>query len=78
MKFTIERTSDYDGIMKPSKNAVLSKEKSSFDTNVWEIEIESLEELIKLKEEVKYPIIIKNPCFIEGQNEIEIYDDYRE
>lgn len=78
MKFTIGRTSGFYDIRKPCENAVLSKHKTRFDEDLWEIEIASLEELVKLKEEVNYPIIIKNPYFIEGQNEIEIYDDYRE
>ena len=40
----------------------------------WEVDINTLEELIELETEVASPLIISS----DGMREIEIYDDYRE
>lgn len=43
-----------------------------FDDESYDIEIETLEDLIKFQKEKKHPIIIL------GDERLEIYDDYRE
>ena len=78
MKFTISRSSDLIMPEKPCEEAVLSEQKTLFNTNIWEIEINSLEELLKLKQKVGFPIIVSDPYHVDGQQELEIYDAYRE
>lgn len=77
MKFDITRTSDIFREEIPCKGAVLTERKTSYNENVWEIEINSLEELIELSKEVNCGIILCRPRSVEGMYELEIYDDYR-
>lgn len=79
MKFLIWKTSDdYE---KPCEKAVLASEKKNsygWLERAWEVEINSLEELLKLAEESE-----KKRLIIFAKDEkmgpsIEIYDDYRE
>lgn len=79
MKFIIDRTSSFyeEEIKKPCKNCVQEEitYKSGIKEKLWVIEVNSLEELMKLLRDVDEKIIIYE-C--EGNNYIEIYDDYRE
>lgn len=47
-------------------------------TDVWAIEINSLEELLAFKEEVKHELVIGTSYVDHKTPMIEIYDDYRE
>lgn len=70
MRFRISRVSDYSGEEQPCSNAI----KEGIDehgSNMWWVNIDSLDDLYKLIEEVGTIIIDPN-------NEIEIYDEYRE
>jgi hypothetical protein len=76
MRFLIKRTSDYDGVEKPCEKAKLVKpynpqENAIECKGVWEIEINSLEELIVLSNDVGAELIV-------SVGSIEIYDDWRE
>jgi hypothetical protein len=52
--------------------------KRDFEEEAWFIDIETLEDLIKLQNEVKQELII-GKCFWNDEiQSIEIYDDYRE
>ena len=64
MKYEISRTSDWLGEKKPCAKAYKENDK-------WYIDINSLEELNELISEVESKVIV-------GNNNIEIYDDYRE
>ena len=74
MEFYIERTSDWFHKKPPVKNRQLrlvpKNKKDAYSKNEWYIEINSLEDLVKLSEEEGS--LIFNP------GHIEIYDDYRE
>lgn len=78
MKFEITRASDVFREEMPCKGAVLTERKSRFNENVWEIEINSLEELIELSKEVNHGIILRRPHSAGDMYELEIYDDYIE
>jgi hypothetical protein len=66
MKFRISRTSEGRGQQpKPCKNATLEGDK-------WYIELNTLDELVALAKEVDEEIIIGK------DNDLEIYNDYRE
>ena len=77
MRFIITRTSDYDGKNPPCEGAVpLYKDKKSA---VWEIEINSLEELLQLSVKTVQPLILFAQDYDkDGVPELEIYDNYRE
>ena len=60
MKFDIYRTSDYSCSKKPCKKAVKDEARSNDYIATYTIEINSLEELLALKEEVSEIIIIDN------------------
>ena len=77
MKFQIERTSDWIGEKLPCEGAVLMKEGTSTDLPVYTIDIESLEDLVKLTEK-EDEISIKKSYEDGGLPVIEIYDTYRE
>lgn len=76
MKFIITRTSDY-GKNPPCEGAVLLyKDEESAE---WEIEINSLEELLQLSAKTAEPLIIFAQGYDKGNvPELEIYDNYRE
>lgn len=74
MKFDIYRTSSCLGSEKPCEGAVKDEARSNNYFTTYTIEINSLEELIALKEEVGDIIIADN----DDNQVIEIYDDYRE
>lgn len=79
MKFTIWKTSDDD--IKPCEQAVLVHEgRNEFGwlKRTYEIEINSLEELIKLAEESEKKCVIVFAADERKGPSIEIYDDYRE
>ena len=81
MFFSISTTSDdsRNGI-KPCKNAVV-KEMSCDNKYIWEVEINTLEDLLELCAEIGGEIIlsdINNHANKEPEFELEIYDDYRE
>lgn len=82
MKFRIKRTSDFFAVEnKPSKNAYGGKPlKEDSDKHIWYIDINTVEDLIQLRDEVEEPLIINTAWEDElnGMPEIEIYDDYRE
>lgn len=71
MEFEIYRTSDWDRTEKPCDRAYLAG-KDEWDCDIYKVKIESLEDLIALRDEVNVSIIIRL------NNSIEIYDDYRE
>lgn len=79
MKFEIRKTSD--DYTKPCEQAVLTKEwrnEFGWKERKWEVEVNSLEELMKLIEQSEKERIV---IFAADENDgplIEIYDDYRE
>jgi len=78
MKFTITRTSTwYD--KKPYKNAIEEEYINIWGQKQkeWVIEINTLEELLKLQKE-EGDIIIKNDILGNNKLALEIYDTYRE
>lgn len=81
MNFIITRSSDIFGEKSPCDDAkLLNPNAKPWEDRTYGITINSLEELIKLKEEVGNSIIIGNYL---GESdfadmEIEIYDTYRE
>lgn len=77
MKFQIERTSDWIGEKLPCEGAVLMKAGTSTTDPVYTIDIESVEDLVKLMEK-EGEIIIKANYKDGGLPVIEIYDTYRE
>lgn len=83
MTFRVTRTSDaYCDEKAPCKNArfvkrIKEREWSISPTNIWEIEVDSLEDLMKLIEETGKGLIIFG-ADKHGGPTIEIYDDYRE
>lgn len=82
MKFRIKRTSNWDGEEKPCENAYGGEHLGgrADDVRVWYIDINTLDELIALRNEVENELIIDTTWEKElnGIPEIEIYDDYRE
>ena len=79
MKFKIWKTSD--DYNKPCEKAVLVSEKKgeyNWRERTWEIEINSLEELLKLAEETKDKCLVVFAQDEKAGPAIEIYDDYRE
>jgi len=65
MDFEISRTSTDE---KPCERAYVSP----YNKDKWCVDIDSIEDLVKLAEEVHYPLIVTE------HESIEIYDDYRE
>lgn len=78
MKFLVKRTTDVLAFTPPCEGTKLSEHQSAFGCKLWEIEINSIEELIELKKKVTHPIILCDSYDVEGMLELEIYDDYRE
>lgn len=82
MTFQINRTSyclNKDNL--PCAGATLALDRTSMHArNIYTIEINTLEELLLLKEQVEEEIIIRDAyeCKEIAPLEIEIYDDYRE
>jgi len=73
MRFRVERTSDWAGEKSPCRGCrfVQDHDENGDPVNVWEIEINSLDELMKLVDD--------NGAIIIGKDKsIEIYDAYRE
>lgn len=75
MKFEIYRTSDWCRENPPCEGAKLVRAGSAAHNAVYEIEIETLEQLLELMQAVESPIIIMGNY---EEPAIEIYDDYRE
>lgn len=75
MKFEIYRTSDWYREKAPCEGAKLVREGSAAQSAAYEIEIETLEQLLELMQAVESPIIIMGNYY---EPAIEIYDDYRE
>ena len=75
MKFEIYRTSDWCRENPPCEGARLVRAGSVSHNAVYEIEIETLEQLLELMQAVEQPIIIMGNY---EEPVIEIYDDYRE
>lgn len=71
MKVVVDRTSFWYGTSGPCKKAI--KEGEDYFINV-----DTIEQLIELIEEVKYPLIISRDLLERSEYKIEIYDDYRE
>lgn len=71
MEFEIYRTWHCHSEEKPCDSAYLAG-KDQWDCDIYKVKIESLEDLIALRDEVNEDIIIH----LDGS--IEIYDDYRE
>jgi hypothetical protein len=72
MEFEIYRTSDWGRTEKPCDSAYLAGKDRWDNCDVYKVKIESLEDLIALRDEVNEYIIIRL------DDSIEIYDDYRE
>ena len=70
MRYRISRVSNYSGDRAPCSNAI-KEGIDEYGWNIWWVNIDSLDDLHKLIEEVGTIIINCN-------NEIEIYDGYRE
>ena len=77
MKFQIERTSDWIGEKLPCEGAVLMRKGTSIVDPVYIINIDSMEDLVKLMEK-EGEIIIKEGYKGVELPVIEIYDTYRE
>lgn len=77
MKFQIERTSDWIGEKLPCEGAVLMRKGTSIVDPVYIINIDSMEDLVKLMEK-EGEIIVKGSYKDVGLPVIEIYDTYRE
>ena len=80
MKFYVTRTSEPYNDFPPCEGAIKLEETNMWENPLWGIEINSLEELLALKDKVKYSIII-GKSFDGAQHSdysIEIYDGYRE
>jgi hypothetical protein len=71
MEFEVYRTSDWGRTEKPCDSAYLAG-KDQCNNDIYKVKIESLEDLIALRDEVNEYIIIRL------DDSIEIYDDYRE
>lgn len=71
MEFEIHRTTTRYRNKKPCDSAYLAG-KDEWNYDIYKVKIESLEDLIALRDEVNEDIIIR----LDGS--IEIYDDYRE
>lgn len=82
MKFRIRRTSDFFERKQPCEGAEFLKVSEIDDEKwFWVIEINTLEELINLRDNVGNDLILRWPYEKElggEMREIEIYDDYRE
>lgn len=70
MRFKIWRTSDNIFCTKPPCEGAIITKSDEYYGNEYEIEINSLKDLIRLSK--------KHGALIVNGNEIEIYDDYRE
>lgn len=79
MKFIIERVASWKNNNKPCKNAVL-KERKKIDfagnyENIWEIEVNTVEELMAIIEETGEPIILSKESYnYKDMPLIQIYD----
>lgn len=70
MEYLIRRTSDYLGEEKPCRQAYKSGE-DMWGNPIWYVDIHQLEQLQDIVRETGHSLILHD-------NEIEIYDDYRE
>ena len=82
MKFIVSRTSGNYNEKPPCEGAFVARENRQY-TNLWGIEINSLEDLLALCEKQQYELIITkydNHGYYDwdGAWGIEIYDSYRE
>ena len=83
MKFNVYCASNSWSESKPCKEAKLGKSyKTKFGdmVYVYEVELNSLEDLIELLKSVGHPLIIQDTIYLRSDNEfdIQIYDDYIE
>lgn len=79
MKFGIHRTSGYYQENPPCEGAKLeATRKTDYDRNKWSVEIDSLDELMKLVKKEGAIIIHPPGAYQKEIPEIEIYDDFRE
>ena len=80
MKFQVTRTSDWANSAPPCEGATLAHRQVDYlDDNIYTIEFESLEELVKFSDNNGSIIISKASSREEiSPLHIEIYDDYRE
>lgn len=83
MKFVISRTSNLWNDGKPCNEAIeetfscKDKHGEVYKRKRWVIQINSLDELLKLKEKCNHDLVICKNIF-DDSYEIEIYDDFRE
>lgn len=80
MKFGIHRTSGGYQENPPCEGAKLEAigNKDHYERNTWSVEIDSLDELMKLVKKEDSVIIHPPGVYQKEIPEIEIYDDYRE
>lgn len=75
MKFRIYSTSCFFGTISKKQESKLKKYNLSREDDFLYIEIDNLEELVKLSKTLNKPVILS----VDGEDlELEIYDDYRE
>lgn len=77
MLFYVTRTSSHDD-SKPCSEAIAEEKKESNYRQRWQIEINSLQELVDFIELHDFPVVIEINFWKDNRNTIEIYDDYRE
>lgn len=79
MKFKIERASDWSSETCPCEGATPNKRVGHMFPDYWTIDINSIEELIALRDKVGYPLIIENTIEEDTKlQSITIYDSYIE
>lgn len=78
MRFVISRTSAFwdNTKNKPPCVSAFSNRVDQVGDPVWEINIETLEDLLAFKEQICHHLVLGTT--FNGEQEIEIYDDYRE
>ena len=78
MKFLIGKASDWHGDNKPCSKAIKIG-KNKYDNNVWEVELNTLDDILALMNECDKDLVIGESYYDdEHKYEITIYDDYME
>ena len=83
-EFRVEKTSLRGSFEKPCDEAVLKETQEMTGdgsvklSEVWVIQMDSLDKLITFRDKYGELILDQDPCFPEIPDSIEIYDDWRE
>jgi hypothetical protein len=79
MKFEITKSDDYKNKDQPCKSAILEnfpwKDKTR---QAWTVEVSSLEDLLNIMKETKYPLVIEESGIWTNLPYLEVYNTYRE